>query len=1083
MQTIRSATALLAGADSPAGLGVLARAMGFGADAPLDAESRSALGIPSTFPHATCAAGAGALRALLLIHDGSVPGGKPLRDSIARLATRMASRAPHALWIALAADVTGGLAIAAWQGTAPPRVASLIAQRGHLVDSDAETVCALAAVAGGDDTLVHARWMDVLGRDALSRRFYRLLEVIVLDLAASLAPHVPEEDARTMAMLTVSRLLFLAFVETRGWLGGDRGWLSHAFDRCMATGGNAHGRLLRPLFFGTLNTPVSKRAPAARALGRIPFLNGGLFSPAPAEKQFSRLRFDDARIGRVMGELLARHRFTAREDASTFSEAAVDPEMLGRAFESLMMSRERRASGTYFTPPPVVERAVTEALSLALAGDGVTEDEVRLAIDEPARGRPRPVAMPRAVRAVLAARAAAVRVLDPACGSGAFLVQALDRLATLRATCGDRRSAETIRREVLARSIFGVDVHPTAVWLCELRLWLSVVIESDAADPHDVVPLPNLDRHIRTGDSLAGADFRTGAMVVVGGRTTTLLRERYARATGTRKRTLARALDAAERIAAVRIADAEIARAAAHRRECVCALRAPDLFGERRRLSADDRRTLDDARAVVRSARARRRALVGGAALPFAFATQFPDAAAAGGFDVIVGNPPWVRLHHIPPASRERLRATYSVFRAAAWREGAEGAHAGAGFAAQVDLAALFLERSTGVLRGGGALAMLVPAKLWRSLAGGGVRRHLLQHATLRGLEDWSEAPAMFDAATYPSLVVARRDARIALPAGQPNSTGDASTVRVVRHDRHGSLAWQTPRSRLGLDAQPESPWLLAPPPVRAAFDRLRAAGEPMASSAFGRPLLGVKCGANDAFIVRVRAVGKRTAQVESGERRGEVELALLRPLLRGEAVRPWRTEIADESIVWTHGADGVALDALPPHAERWFLRWRRALEARTDARGARWWGLFRTEAARGEAPRVVWADVARRPRAMVLAGGDPTVPLNSCYVTRCASNEDALAFAALLNSPLAAAWLSLVAEPARGSYRRFLGWTMALLPTPRDWPRARALLAPLGRRGLHGDPPHDAELLAVAVRAYRVRPADIEPLVSWWAP
>ena len=1071
MQTIRSAAALLAGADSPTGLRALATVLGFGADATLDAGTRTALGIPITFPCASCAGGPGALRALLLTHDGSALGGEPLRESVHRLATRLATRAPHALWLALVADAAGGVAIATWQGTSPPRIAALIAHRGGLVDSDAETVCALAAVAGGADTLVHARWMDVLGRDALSRRFYRLLEAIVLDLASSLGTQLPEDDARTMSLLTVSRLLFLAFVESRGWLDGDRAWLSHAFDRCMGTGGRAHQRLLRPLFFGTLNTPVSQRAPAARALGRLPFLNGGLFSPAPVEKRWSRLRFDDARVGRVMGDLLARHRFTAREDAATFSEAAVDPEMLGRAFESLMMTRERRASGTYFTPPMVVERAVTHALTAALAGDGVSEDDVRAAFGTALGNTAAPHRLRRGVRGLLAARVATVRVLDPACGSGAFLVHALDRLSALRMACGDTRAADAIRREVLARSIFGVDVHPTAVWLCELRLWLSVVIESDEGDPHRVVPLPNLDRHIRVGDALAGADFAATGAIVPGSAAISRLRERYARATGARKRTLARALDSAERTTALRGTGAEVTRAVAHRRELVCALRARDLFGERRRISADDRRQLDEVRRRVREARNRQRTLAGGGALPFAFATQFPDAAAAGGFDVIVGNPPWVRLHHIPPASRERLRRTFAVFRAAAWREGAEGAHAGAGFAAQVDLAALFIERSTGVLRTGGAMALLVPAKLWRSLAGGGVRRHLLERVTLRAVEDWSEAPAMFDAATYPSLMVARR------------TPADAqAAVRVVLHDRHGPLAWEVPLASIGLDAQPESPWLLAPPPVRAAFDRLRAAGVPMAQSAFGRPLLGVKCGANDAFVVRLRHVGPLVAQVEGGDRTGEVELSLLRPLLRGEAVKPWRTEMNGEAIVWTHGPDGSVLDDLPPRAGRWLRSWRRTLEARSDARGARWWGLFRTEAARSDQPRVVWADMARRPRATVIAAGDATVPLNSCYVTRCATARDAAALAALLNSPLAAAWLSLVAEPARGSYRRFLGWTMALLPVPRDWPRARDILAPLGERGLNGNPPGEAELLAAVVRAFRVRAMDIEPLVGWWA-
>jgi hypothetical protein len=100
-------------------------------------------------------------------------------------------------------------------------------------------------------------------------------------------------------------------------------------------------------------------------------------------------------------------------------------------------------------------------------------------------------------------RSAALRIVDPACGSGAFLVHALEELSTLRARLGDPRPTDEMRRELLTRAIFGVDINPMAVWLCELRLWLSVVIEGRASDPLSVAPLPNLDRHIRVGDSLS----------------------------------------------------------------------------------------------------------------------------------------------------------------------------------------------------------------------------------------------------------------------------------------------------------------------------------------------------------------------------------------------------------------------------------------------------------------------------------------------------------------------------------------------------------------------------------------------------
>ena len=123
---------------------------------------------------------------------------------------------------------------------------------------------------------------------------------------------------------------------------------------------------------------------------------------------------------------------------------------------------------------------------------------------------------------------------------------------------------------------------------------------------------------------------------------------------------------------------------------------------------------------------------------------------------------------------------------------------------------------------------------------------------------------------------------------------------------------------------------------------------------------------------------------------------------------------------------------------------------------------------------------MGRTPRALLLAAGDPTVPLNSCYVVRCDDQRDALALTALLNSSLAAAWLHVLAEPARGGCHRYLGWTMALLPLPRDWAPAREMLAPLAERAMVGDVPTPCELLDAATRAYRLRAAEVAPLIAW---
>ncbi|HET7844622.1 MAG TPA: hypothetical protein VFL14_10765 [Xanthomonadales bacterium] len=295
-------------------------------------------------------------------------------------------------------------------------------------------------------------------------------------------------------------------------------------------------------------------------------------------------------------------------------------------------------------------------------------------------------------------------------------------------------------------------------------------------------------------------------------------------------------------------------------------------------------------------------------------------------------------------------------------------------------------------------------------------------------------------------------------------------------------VEWDVAPETICLDANDRaSPWLLLPPDVRRAFDRVSVHGRPLAESAPGRPTLGVKCGCNDAFVVQCGARDGTMVTVMQGERRGQIEHGLLRPLLRGDALSAWRVQPTSAAIVWTHAANGAPLATLPEGAARWLGPWRRQLAARADRRGTRaWWCLFRTEAAQSSQHRVVWSDFGRRPRAAVIPAGDDTVPLNSCYVLPCPALDDALAVAALLNSPLAAAWLNTIAEPARGGWHRYLGWTISLLPVPTDWSRARDILAPLAERAMHGTPPDDIELLDAVCRAYRLKHVHVAPLLAW---
>lgn len=1057
MLSLHRARDLLANASTLDDLAAVARLLGIaGAAREMDDATREALGIPPEIVSVRIGRGPGCTRALLLDI-----GPCPLRDTLTSIASRLSTRAPQLLWLLLAIDTDRAhVAVAAFTSERhPPRTRALLCQRDNVLDSDAETLCALASARGGVDVMLHYRWTEILGREALTRRFYLTLERVV-DTLASSTTRSTKPDARELALLYVSRLLFLSFLETQGWLNGDHVFLANGYADCMARGGRYHTRVLLPLFFGTLNTPPRCRSARARAFGRIPFLNGGLFSRSAVERRTRKVEFSDEAMGVAFGDLFCRHRFTPREDSTEWSEAAVDPEMLGKAFESLMGSRDRKSSGAFYTPQPIVERVLHEALAHALKTPAMPEDEIRTCLA--AR------AVPLAKRADLLARVRSVRLLDPACGSGAFLVFALKELSWLSVACGDERSHGDITRAVLASAIFGVDVNPMAVWLCELRLWLTMVMEQREQGIGAITPLPNLDRQIRVGDTLTGGTF--GAKEIARGAGTAKLRLRYSGAHGSRKKALGRALDRAERALALRAAAREIEAINGERRELLIAARTRDFFGERHRASADTRRALQEVRASLRELRAMKRDLESGSALPFCFQVQFAEIAAAGGFGIVVGNPPWVRPHRVPARQRARLRAEYEVFRSPTWRAGANGAGAGSGFGTQVDMSALFVERSLQLLRPDGVVALLLPAKLWSSLAGAGVRSLIHRHAAMLTLEDFSNAPVAFDAAVYPSLLVARKT----LPSAA------ASPAHFAVHGRRTVFAWTIPRERIALDDTSGSPWILVPPEVRAALDKLRLAGVPLGDTRIGRPLLGVKSGCNEAFIVTVTDDAGSSATIRSGGRTATIERAMLRPVVKGEHLAAWRCAPTSERVLWTHGADGRALKVLPAECARWLGTFRAQLEARTDGRASdRWWSLFRTEGALSDRPRVVWADIGKRPRAAVLRAGDHAVPLNTCYVVSCREEAEAWSLAAILNSDLAAAWLNVVAEPARGGYHRYLAWTMSLLPLPRDWTSACASLPRVARDVVDGRA-DSTTLLDAVLSSYGVRFVDVAPLLAW---
>ena len=309
MRSLRSAASLLLNVTDATTFSPVLTALGFSHAQGIEKNDQATIGLGGVAMTMAVARGPGALRALVVTIS---PSGPPLRTVVATVADRLARRSPHLLWLLGVISPTKHFALAAWSADrVPPRTAALVIDRAHVLESDADTFCRLEAATtlapDADGTLTHARWVDILGREAIGSRFYRGIERAVNTLG-------PTGVAREIALVYTCRLLFLAFLESKGWLDGDRAFLARTFSHCVAGAGGVHDRVLRPLFFGTLNTPASRRAPRALAFGRIPFLNGGLFTPTPAERRGRRVRFSDEALGVLFDELLPHYRFTARED-------------------------------------------------------------------------------------------------------------------------------------------------------------------------------------------------------------------------------------------------------------------------------------------------------------------------------------------------------------------------------------------------------------------------------------------------------------------------------------------------------------------------------------------------------------------------------------------------------------------------------------------------------------------------------------------------------------------------------------------------------------------------------------------------
>ena len=304
----------------------------------------------------------------------------------------------------------------------------------------------------------------------------------------------------------MGRIVFLYFLQSKGWLAGNLHYMHDLFyDASDEAKENFLDKVLEPMFFGLLNTKPEDRssAPLVNGVGvkyipnadKIPYLNGGLFQQEKIDEVDSCF---PAGMFQSLFDFFDSYNFTIDENDPNDAEMGVDPEMLGKIFENLL--EDNKDKGAFYTPKEIVRYMCQESLTAYLQ-TGIEDAEVKEHIAnfvktndvEELGGASSELAMSIDQKLI------DVKICDPAIGSGAFPMGLLRELYACRKSIEifEEDNAADIKRHIIQNNIYGVDIEKGAVDIARLRFWLALII-----DEKEPMPLPNLDFKIMQGNSL-----------------------------------------------------------------------------------------------------------------------------------------------------------------------------------------------------------------------------------------------------------------------------------------------------------------------------------------------------------------------------------------------------------------------------------------------------------------------------------------------------------------------------------------------------------------------------------------------------
>ncbi|MFN8863284.1 MAG: Eco57I restriction-modification methylase domain-containing protein, partial [Flavobacteriales bacterium] len=759
----------------------------------------------------------------------------------------------------------------------------------------------------------------------VNKDFYKLIKEKyddLIGLAAAQQPALNPEAVKQFAVRLIGRYIFCWFLKEKGVIPEPLLGSSSIRER---SGRFTCDYLLR-LFFNTLNAEVADpvRHSTSNDLDahytHIPYLNGGLFDRQEEDALFDQLQLDEWLMGFV--EVLERFDFTVDESSSQYQLVAIDPEMLGRIFENLLATQnkdtekaanQRKAFGAFYTPREIVDYMVNESLKAWVESRvlPVIPDEGENTVAEPLveyKGTLFEAHEPRQTLLNLDAKEIAhretlrmqrtrmkeridklfapdcpenpfekeelnevrkalseVTVLDPACGSGAFPMGVLLRLMELRQIVGHgHRSSYDLKNEILSKSIYGVDIMPMAVEIARLRAWLSLVLEAeykpaDKKNNFGIAALPNLDFKFVCANSLVDSGY--GVFLKT-------FRDQIATA-GSKAHEVNAEIQKLQRIRdeyfdprGDRVRKEELKQSFYTIKEFIKREFAPlkkswnleDFLSK-----VDDWDPFDDSK-------------------PSTFFSPEWMFGITDGFDVVIGNPPYVQIQKLEAKVKSELEAQgFSTYE----RTG--------------DLYQLFYERAGQMLQAGGVISYITSNKWMRTNYGVSTRQYLSRSIRPIMVIDFGMAQHFESATTYTNIYLGQKggytDMLNICRAGE-EYTPESPLLEYVRDHA------------ITISNPGEEPWIAFSKSELETIRKIEAQGVPLKDWDI-KINRGILTGYNEAFILDRDT---RNRLVKEDPRSAEI----IRPILRGEDVGAFQPEFSELYLIATFPSLNLNIEDYP---------------------------------------------------------------------------------------------------------------------------------------------------------------------------